>query len=213
MEDAGLATAAYWAPLLETIADIAFAVVIIALAVELVSGRLAKRFERKIDAARELQIAELKNETTTAQLELARLTTNRDVLLKRDDGREALIAKLMPFKGTIYDAGLSMSSGEQADFLWNLITEVLDKAGWKQVEWKGPGLGGTFGNVGMPGLGAVAAQNVEVHVHPQSREKFQPAIDALVTSLNAIGIKATDARLNVANDNPEAIHILVGEIR
>ncbi|MGC2777905.1 MAG: hypothetical protein WA418_19940 [Bradyrhizobium sp.] len=59
MEDGGLATAAYWAPLLETIADIAFAVVIVALAVELVAGRIAKRFEHQIDAAREERIAQL----------------------------------------------------------------------------------------------------------------------------------------------------------
>jgi hypothetical protein len=35
MNDPALATAAYWAPLLTTVADIAFAVVIVALAVEL----------------------------------------------------------------------------------------------------------------------------------------------------------------------------------
>jgi hypothetical protein len=63
-----LATATYWAPVLETIADIAFAVVIVALAVELVAGRLAKRFEHQIDAAREVQIAQLKRETADAQL-------------------------------------------------------------------------------------------------------------------------------------------------
>jgi hypothetical protein len=68
MNDPALATAAYWAPLLTTVADIAFAVVIVALAVELVSGRLAKRFERQIEQVNELKIAELTNETTRMRM-------------------------------------------------------------------------------------------------------------------------------------------------
>jgi hypothetical protein len=70
MDGNELARAEYWAPLLETIADIAFGIVIVALAVELVAGRIAKRFERQIDAARELQIAELNNETARLRKEM-----------------------------------------------------------------------------------------------------------------------------------------------
>jgi hypothetical protein len=77
MNDA-LATATYWAPWLETVADIAFAVVIVALAVELVSGRIARRFERQIDAARELQIAQLNNETERLRKQIAPRSVGRE---------------------------------------------------------------------------------------------------------------------------------------
>jgi hypothetical protein len=157
--------------------------------------------------------ARLEKEAAEANLKLARITTNRDKLLKREGIAEKMIAKLLPFKSTQYDAGLGINSGEQADFLWHLIKFVFDKAEWTQVPWRGAGLGLSFGNSGMPVSGSVAAQNVEIHVHPQSREKFQPAINALISAFKSADIEATDSPLNVNNDNPDALHILVGEIR
>jgi hypothetical protein len=77
MDGSGLATAAYWATRLETIADIAFLVVIVALAVELVAGRVAKRFEREIDAARETAIAQANARAAEAQLALEQFKAPR----------------------------------------------------------------------------------------------------------------------------------------
>ena len=144
--------------------------------------------------------AQLEKEAAEANLKLARLTTNRDKLLKREGVREQMIASLELFEGTKYDAGLSMNSGEQADFLWELVTAVLDKARWVQVPWKGPGLGISFGNSPIPVSGSVGAQNVEIHVHPQSRERFKPAMDALITALNNAGITARDAGFNTSKE-------------
>jgi hypothetical protein len=86
MSDA-LATATYWAPVLETIADAAFAVVIVALAVELVSGRIAKRFEHRIDADRELKIAELNKETEQLRQLAGPRLLNHDVFVKELEGK------------------------------------------------------------------------------------------------------------------------------
>src|SRR5262249_44053298 len=137
MEGTELATATYWAPVLETIADVAFAVVIVALAVELVSGRLAKRFERQIDAARELQIAELKKETAAAQLELAKLKAPRTILPEQ----RVRISELMhEFAGQEY-WGMVASDVADAWDLWREISLSLELAGWRRLP--PPGLAAT----------------------------------------------------------------------
>jgi len=66
MQEAALANAGLWAERLEIVADIAFAIVIIALLVELVSGRIAKHFRAELDGARELQLATLQKEAAVA---------------------------------------------------------------------------------------------------------------------------------------------------
>jgi hypothetical protein len=95
MEDTGLATATYWVTLLETIADVAFAIVIIALAVELVSGRIAKRFERQIVAAQELKIAELNNETARLRKEVGPRQIDADAFVKALEGRPKAPVEIM----------------------------------------------------------------------------------------------------------------------
>ena len=62
-------------------------------------------------------------------------------------------------------------------------------------------------------MGAVAAQDVEIHVHPESREKLGPHTAALVAALNEIGVAAIDRGFNAHSQNVDAIHILVGDKR
>jgi hypothetical protein len=128
MEEAGLTTATYWAPRLETIADIAFAIVIVALAVELVAGRVARRFERQIEAARELKIAELNNETAQLQKIVAgrqldtKQATSVANALKRFAGRQIFISAYagdaegmrlaLQLKKPIEDAGIVIADNE-----------------------------------------------------------------------------------------------------
>jgi hypothetical protein len=57
MENPELTSAAYWASVLESIANWAFLVVVLALAIEFIAGRAAAPFKEKIDKARETQIA------------------------------------------------------------------------------------------------------------------------------------------------------------
>jgi hypothetical protein len=54
---------------------------------------------------------------------------------------------------------------------------------------------------------------VEIHLHEESRTALSPAATALISALNDTGIAATDAGFNMANDNADAIHILVGPKR
>jgi hypothetical protein len=193
-------------------ASVILPLVIVFLAVELIAGRIARRFEAAIDGARELHIAQLEKETASAKLALKRLTTDRVTLLTPEN-RAVILQKLTPFLGTKFDTGAAMNSGGQADFLWE-FRPLLQTAGWELVTWIGPG--GTplrFGDTGLPGMGAVAAQDVEIHVHPQSRATLGPAASALVAALNEIGIAAIDRGFNAHSSNVDAIHILVGERR
>lgn len=120
MDDAGLATATYWAPLLETIADIAFAIVIVALAVELVSGRIAKRFERQIDSAREVKIAELNNETARLRKQIApRWINDEKEFLKSIEELPMATARLL------------YSSDDQGSLIFSMqLMRLLTQAGW-----------------------------------------------------------------------------------
>ncbi len=95
MNNAQLASATYWAPMLETVADIAFAIVIIALAVELVAGRVARRFEKQIDAARELRIAELNHETAHLQKQLGPRLLNSELFLNDLEGKPTGTVEIM----------------------------------------------------------------------------------------------------------------------
>jgi hypothetical protein len=159
----------------------------------------------------EAKIAEAETRTAEAKLQLAKLTTPRLELLT-PDARARFVEKLKPFAGTQFDTGLAINSGEQADFLW-AFRPLLQDAGWILLPWSGPGPLLSFGSSGLPVSGSVAAQNIEIHLHPQSRDKLQPAADALISALRDAGIAARYWGFNVSSNNVDAVHILVGDKR
>jgi hypothetical protein len=57
----------------------------------------------------------------------------------------------------------------------------------------------------------VAAQNVEIHLHPDVRTTLLPAAMALTSALNGIGIAAMEVPFNCHSRNPTALHILIGD--
>jgi len=153
-----------------------------------------------------------------AELALAKFRAPR---LPTREQLSLVAERLRPFAGTKFDIGLSASSGEQADFIWRLelalanFEEGIPNAGWIEVPWG-------FYQVGQqeirrgphrPPSGSVAAQNVEIHLHPESREKLLPAATALISVLKEIDIEAKDAGFNAHTVNVDAIHILIGEKR
>jgi hypothetical protein len=232
MNGPALAVAAYWAPVLETIADIAFAIVIVALAVELVSGRIAKRFERQIEQANELKIAELNNET--ARLRAHEEVVNDALLANAKAARESALASqqnLVTAERLAFSQGLrtkeQMSEaakvldiaskvsfpGTQFDAVassWNLVSflrslnAALITAGWIKVVRSDP--------VESHGEPSTADSPVLVTINFDSTNSLLlGAAEALASALNAEGISA------VANQKPESdaanasvIHILIG---
>jgi hypothetical protein len=126
-----------------------------------------------------------------------------------------LVSELKLFAGTEFDASTSVENTEQLRLLVSL-TEILSKAGWKQIDWKYavPGIP-TYkaGNPTSPDIGSAATDNIDVQVHRESIERLKPAADALARVLNAIGIKANAPVIdrNTQNTgNVQALHLIVG---
>lgn len=192
MKDA-LATAGYWAPLLETIADIAFAVVIVALAVELVSGRIAKRFERKIESARELKIAKLNNETARLRQFIVKAGTPRipdqeKLLTELKNARKAIVS--IEYARQVPDAR------QCARLLW----EILKGAGWPMGQRDGPA---PFEELPVgPPLGIAVLANHE------SMDRDDP-VNALALAIDAaVEPPVTGGVLKTLPDN--TVRIIVG---
>jgi len=145
-----------------------------------------------------------------AQLELAKYRASRRDVFR---GHEAAIRdKLATYSGTPFDTGLPANDGEAADFLWDL-EPTLVAAGWVHVAWFQLAGDRVWQGPHRPASGAVAAQNVEIHLHPANRGALLPAATALIGALNEIGIAATDAGFNTLSINNHAIHILIGPKR
>lgn len=165
--------------------------------------------------------ATLEKEAAEARLSLSKLQTPRATLLT-NSALDTIAEKLKPFAGTKFDTGLDANSGEQADFLWRLEMALTNlpppenrlNAGWIEIPWG-------FDRVGVgaqalrrgsrPVSGSVAAQNVEIHLHPEYREKLLSAATALISALNGVGIAAKEAGFNTHSSNDDAIHLLIGE--
>jgi hypothetical protein len=135
MNDPSLAAAAYWAPLLETVGDIAFLIVIIALAVELGAGRFAKHFHAQLDGARELQIATLENGTERLKADNLRLMTTLQPrriamgnLTKEPGERGDRFRKVAEFSGT--RALVQAVPDFEAQILASDIVFALRNCGW-----------------------------------------------------------------------------------
>jgi hypothetical protein len=168
-------------------------------------------FGRKATEGRKTQLTAANERAANAELELIkfkaprRLTSAQHVEIRE---------KLKQFSGTHFDTGMASGSGEQADFIWQL-GPILMEAGWQYVDWTVVSVGQQIVTQGpsRPYSGSVAASNVEIHLHSETRNHLLPAATALIAALNDAGIAAREVGFNTHNGNPKAIHILVGEKR
>jgi hypothetical protein len=143
-----------------------------------------------------------------ASSEIAKLESSRSDDIKANAG--SIPDTLKPFSDTCFDGALANNSGEQAD-LWWALKAALVAANWQQVTWTENGKAARHDS--HPALAAVDAKNVEIHLHPETREKLLPAATALISALNNAGIAAADAGFNCQNANVDAIHIMIGDKR
>ena len=203
-----LVNAAVWYHGVETLAGIAS----VALIVGGVWGEVF--FANKARLAGDKQLAQYEARTAEAQLALERFRSSRRKDL--EGKRDGIVEHLKPFSGTQFDCGMDRTSGEQADFWWDL-QPMLIEAGWIHAQWTPPQISNSIAEFTRQGdrpmSGVVAAQNVEIHLHPDRREQLLPAASALVTALSEAGIAAIDAGYNAHNGNNAAIHILIGDKR
>src|SRR5205814_7980939 len=120
---------------------------------------------------------------------------------------ERMAEKLKPFAGTVVDAGFGPMGDPEPLYLIRSIATVLSKAGWKLVDWTGPGF--TYSEPLLPTLGQTLVTNVIVDVHPDRWAKFGAAATALAAALASEGIDAI-AHSRPSSINTDAIHVRVG---
>jgi hypothetical protein len=194
--DKAVANATYWASLLETIADIAFAIVIVALLVELVCGRIARRYEKQINDAKDLQIAELDNETAKLRSQLApRLLTQT-----QQNELAAALAKFKGQRGTI----MASPSTPEGEWFVRVLTAPLRAAGWRVDIMPGSATATVLWPSGV--VVSYAADISKSIDATENIERSQPAV-ALVDKLKEYGIAAT--ALPVSMTPPNTIEIIV----
>ncbi len=171
---------------------------------------LQDRSDEKVAELNE-RAAEADRKAKEAELALIEFRKPRGIT---PDQRTSIAEKLKSFAGTQFDTGLSGGSGEQADLLWQLAPAITD-AGWSHMPWTFvfQGQQGVTQGTSRPISGAVAASNVEIHLHPETQDRLMPATKALISALKEIGIDVKFCGFNTYNNNPNAIHILIGEKR
>ena len=149
--------------------------------------------------------AEANAQAAKAQLELATFRAPRRIEPMQASNISSQIRR---FSGIEFDTASAGNDPEQADFLWLLETALLD-AGWKQIDWKGGDIVITRSGRSIAGIVSVA--NAVLQVHPENVSKLWPAMVALATVLTNEGfVVRAEQGLGVKNDNPTAIHIMVG---
>lgn len=163
MDTPALATAAYWAALLENIADFAFVVVIVALAVELVAGRVSRHFQGQLDRARELQIVSLRNETAQLNHENLKLQALLAPRSLKVDQQADLSQAMEPFAGKKILVGSPTMEGEPL-YLSGQIIEALKIAHIDVVDLRGAQgpLGGFSFGIHIAGPDATLTKALEM---------------------------------------------------
>ncbi len=106
---------AYWLGWINLIKLVAFFIVAVGVVLEFGAELIGKPLERKIEAARELQIAELNNETVRLQKSVAWRKIE-------DDQAAKITSALSGTKATGHLLILNRNDPEQAQFLFKIVT-------------------------------------------------------------------------------------------
>jgi hypothetical protein len=118
--------AAWWLSWIETGKFVALFLVAIGVAGEFLGDWIAKPLERKIEAARQLELAQLKNRTAEAELELVKLKTKTAPRTLLESQRLAMLPLLEPLRGQPIAFACRMMDGESCDYTNDLVHFFLD---------------------------------------------------------------------------------------
>ena len=140
-----------------------------------------------------------------ANLELAKFRAPRTLTIEQ---QTTISEKLRAFAGIRFDATVIRDDPETMHLL-DIITPVLEAAGWKQVGWDNNYL--VLKRPGKPDVGEWAAQNVIIAVPHDLIPQLWPAAESLASALAAHGIpaQAQDAAGMTVKNN-EVLHLLIG---
>jgi hypothetical protein len=198
---------------------IAALLVAIGVAGEFVGSFIARPINRRLESAREqqiaalnreagearqtaesyrLQIAEAHERAANAERETARIKEKLADRSLSNDEVKALISELRKYAGQEFEITAYWDSRESMS-ISNRINEALQRAGWKYLKPQGFSamMGGVVG--------------VFVFVHPQAQKETLSAANALTSLLNGHGINA-QLMMQVTENNPphNKIHLNIG---
>jgi len=161
----------------------------------------------KADAAKAAETAAKASQTAAAaNLELAKLNSPRTLTAQQ---QKKLIELLKPYAGTKFDVAVLRGDAETESLL-EVMESLLQSAGWVQIDWKGEKI--VFKRDAKPLAGVVNVSGVIIQVHPDQVNRFSKSALALAASLNTEGIDTRpEAGLGVTNNNPDALHLLIGK--
>jgi hypothetical protein len=209
-----LVGAEYWATFWEWIADKAFILVVIFLAVEYIAGRWAKPHREALENTRKLEIAQLTKEGEQARAAIAdsnaraaeasQKAAEAQLALEQykaprwiaDARAEALAGRLRQFHDISVDVWLTHATSADAAPLATRLLGILRTAQWNA--------NGVFNLMGGPsGTGILIA----TRDNPSPND--QAAAAALLNELNSAGITATAGK-GVTDSPVSALGAFVG---
>jgi hypothetical protein len=206
----------YWLSWIEVGSTVALLLVALGVGYEFVADRVAAPLRRKVEAARETEIAnigtqlsnarveiaktqeraaEAEKQTAEANLEIARLTTPRRL------SPERITSILKPFTGQKFSLAVSPEP-EPLTLLAELKSALL-ASGWTEVPATG------FGDISIGDAASAIGNGVIPRFAPSATPKTQEAANALAAGLNAQGI-ASKVESDLRVQDPSEINVLVG---
>ncbi len=187
-----------WAPVTAT------TLVLMGVYGEIHLGRKVSAGHTKLRTRGEQRLAEALTRAANAEEELIKFRTSRRKIFAVTSS--IFVATVSKHKGTVFDTGLD-AGGEAMHFAWDL-DDALTKAGWIHIPWVDPS--GLYKRQGHIISGQCSGNNIEIHIHPQSRAFLGPIAADLISALRVAGIEATDEGCNVHSTNANAIHVIIG---
>jgi hypothetical protein len=177
-------------------------------------NELRRRSDEKVSEANE-RAAEANQKAQEAALELARFKAPR---ILNNEQLYRMADKLKPFAPLIFDASVNPGNPEYVHCLRS-IEIALMVAGWKQVDWDGPGTRENRQSVGLPAFGSNSSvSNVAISfLVGNDSPKTLVATAAAMALVNALLVEGivSEARPMMESDEfgapkPKPIHIAVG---
>jgi hypothetical protein len=232
--------AAYWLGWVRLVQLVAVFLVAVGVVAEFAGEWIGRPLERVIDRARELQFAQLTNDTARlsaeaetaraaiaaadaraaeatqraveAQLALEKFRAPRKLVAEE---RAKIVEKVKPFAPVKFDVSVIVGDPEALAFLGEII-DTLELAGWTWIEWNHPS--GPFMNVysisGKPNIGqAGGVSGIVVLIHDDHQSEFSAAAAELAQSLTLVGLESVGMSPNAGESIPnhDTIHIIVGK--
>jgi hypothetical protein len=172
-------SARYWLSWIELGSTIALFLVVVGGRYQFVADRLAAPLRKKIEVARETEIAQLRKDAAEANLELARIKLPRMLATAQC---ERLTDEMRVYSGQWFS--LSSVQDPEAIDLVRVIGTCLQKAMWEKLEPE------TDIRIGQD-IGIGIGRGVRVRVAFGASQRTQMVARALASALDSKGIMST----------------------